>query len=70
MAFHTNFASHQLGQALAYSQPQARAAVAARCGGVCLLKALEQPALLLIGQADAGVAHLKAQRHQIARGMQ
>ena len=57
---------HQAGQVFADGQAQTGAAVLAGGGAVGLLKALEQLVHLLLAQAYAGVAHLKAQRHLLA----
>ena len=61
-AFHPHAAAHQFGQQLADGQAEARAAVLARGAAVGLAELLEQAALALFGQADAGVAHRKVQQ--------
>ena len=63
LAGYAHAAPHEFGQALADGQAQPRATVFAGGGGIGLLKALEQLRHLCGRQADAGIAHLKAQHH-------
>ena len=55
---HDDVAAQQPREALADDEAQARAAEAARHRFVGLREGLEEPADLLLGHADAGVAHL------------
>ena len=64
---HADIAAHGLEQIFADGQPQARAAKARGDFGVGLLKGHEQPALLLLGHADAVVPHGKTQGDFISR---
>ena len=54
-AFHAHVALHQQGQTFGDGQAKSGTAVLARGAGVCLLKALEQPALLFQREAYAGI---------------
>ena len=54
-----NFAAQQAGQFAADRQPQAGAAVLAAGAGICLLEGLEDDALLLGRNADAGIGDLE-----------
>ncbi len=65
LAADTDLASHAFGELARDRQPQPRAPVAPAGGRVGLMKTLEQFCRLLRGEADAGVAHGKAQRHVI-----
>ena len=55
-------AAHRLGQAAHDRQAEAGAAEAARGRAVGLHEGLEQPLALLLGEADAGVGDLDAER--------
>ena len=80
-AVHADFAAHQLGQAAADGEAEARAAVAARGAGFRLRERLEQTALRFLADTDTGVAHAEldalaaciaghaAQVHQHAAGL-
>ena len=62
VALDPDLAAQQLGQAFADGQAQPGAAVVASGGGVHLLERLEQAALLVQRDADAGVAHGEMQQ--------
>ena len=64
-ALHADLAAHELDEAPADGQAQAGAAEAPRGGGVGLRERLEQHVELLGRDADAGVAHLEAQRRPV-----
>ena len=70
LTLNPHLATHELGQALHDGQAQAGAAVFARGGGVGLFERPEQPRLLLGGQTDASVLHLKAQVDDLVAGLQ
>ena len=62
MADNANGAPHQLHQPLRDGQPEACSRKSARAGGVYLAECLEKPLLGFLGDADTGVAHLKAEK--------
>ncbi len=66
LALQPDLAAHQLHQAPADGQPETGAAVFAGGGHVRLGERLEQLAGLLLGHADAGVAHGELQLHLVA----
>src|SRR3546814_2695682 len=61
LGLHPDAPAHQFDDALGNRQAQAGAAIQAGGGGVGLAEGLEQPALRLLRDADAGVADLEAQ---------
>ena len=61
LALHADLAAHQLHQAAADGEAEARAAVLPRRRGVGLRERIEQLVELRGGDADPGVAHLEAQ---------
>ncbi len=65
VAVDADLPAHLIGEYLGDGQPQAGAAIFARGGDIRLLEVLEQLAHLLGGEADAGVAHGKAQQDAI-----
>ncbi len=67
-SLHTHRTPHSQGQAFADGQPQAGATILARGRAVGLLKAFEESTHLIVGQANAGVAHGKVQQHVAGRG--
>ena len=62
VAFDPDLPPEQLGQAFADGQAQPGAAVVASGGGIDLLERLEQAALPVQRDADAGVAHGEMQQ--------
>ena len=68
LAVHFYNTTHQLNQLLGNGQAQPGAAVFAGGGAVGLLEGLEQPALLVRREADAGVVHRHAQARPAAIG--
>jgi len=54
-----NFSTEQTREFAADGQPQTRSAVFAAGAGICLLKGLEDDALLLLRNADAAIGNLK-----------
>ena len=61
-------AAHELAQALADDQPQARAAIFARSRGINLAKRLEEPIEAIGRDADARITHGKMDRLLVVRG--
>jgi hypothetical protein len=59
---------HLLHQLLGDDEPEPGAPIAAGDGGVCLVEGLEQLALLLFRDADAGIANQHPQAHLVAAG--
>jgi hypothetical protein len=57
--------AHQLGELLDDRQAEAAAAVAARARRVDLREGVEHRVELVLGDADAGVAHLEAKLHRV-----
>ncbi len=70
LAFQPDASAHQLDQPPADGEAEARAAVLARGGHVGLGERLEQLRRLLLGHADAGVAHGKLELHLFARAFE
>lgn len=63
LALQTYLASHELHQLLRDGEPESRATVAPRSGGVCLGERLEETRALLLVHADTGVRNLEADPH-------
>ena len=64
-ALHAQGAAHQFHELLGDGQPQTRTPIFAGHGPVRLGEGLEDPGLDLRGNADAGIADLKAQPHRL-----